>query len=162
MKLLNLLDNLIENVISISFGVLVIVLFSEVISRYFLNFPIMWAGELGRYLFIWIVYLGASVAITKRKHIIVGFIAEKLPPKIRYYLELLIHFFMIVFFFFIFYYGIQYAWKYMDYPAFSIKQIRMGWVYLAAPVGMFLMIINLFRSLPKNITKKKKEKFQQC
>jgi len=160
LKLLNVLDSLIENIISISFAILVLVLFAEVVSRYFLNFPIMWAGELGRYLFIWIVYLGASIAITKKKHIIVGFVVEKLPPQIRYYLELIIHFFMIIFFFFIFYYGIQYAWRYMDYPAFSLKQIRMGWVYLAAPVGMFLMIVNLFRNLPKKFTKKKGDKFQ--
>ena len=115
----------------------------------------MWAEELGRYLFIWIVYLGASIAITKKEHIIVGFFVEKFSPLIRYYLELIIHFFMIIFFFFIFYYGIQYTWKYMDVPAFSINQLRLGWVYSAAPVGMFLMIINLFRNFPTKFYKKR-------
>ncbi|MFW6130465.1 MAG: TRAP transporter small permease, partial [Atribacterota bacterium] len=103
-------------------------LFGEVVSRYFFNLPIMWAGELGRYLFIWIVYLGASVAITQKEHIVVSFVVEKFPPMIQYYIELIIHFIMIVFFFFVFYYGIHYTGTHMHIPAFSMRQIRMGWV----------------------------------
>jgi TRAP-type C4-dicarboxylate transport system permease small subunit len=50
-------DRFIENTLSFLYFTLIIVIFLNVVSRYIINLPFMWAEELGRYLFIWIVYL---------------------------------------------------------------------------------------------------------
>lgn len=48
---------------------MVIVCLGQVISRYVFNDPLTWSEELARYLFVWVGYLSAWFAWTKRAHI---------------------------------------------------------------------------------------------
>lgn len=48
---------------------MVIVCLGQVIWRYAFNDPLIWSEELARYLFVWVGYLAAWFAWTKRAHI---------------------------------------------------------------------------------------------
>lgn len=48
---------------------LVIVIFIEVICRYFLFISVAWAEELSRYLFIWLTYIGSAYALYEGGHV---------------------------------------------------------------------------------------------
>ncbi|SCW55158.1 TRAP transporter small permease [Ancylobacter rudongensis] len=48
---------------------MVIVCLGQVISRYVFNDPLTWSEELARFLFVWVGYLSAWFAWTKRAHI---------------------------------------------------------------------------------------------
>ncbi|MBM4017028.1 MAG: TRAP transporter small permease [Planctomycetes bacterium] len=50
-------------------------------SRYVTRTPAAWAEEVGRYLFVYLVFVGASLALKKRDHFAVDFLVEKLPPR---------------------------------------------------------------------------------
>jgi len=155
-KVFKVYDFMLESIVSIFFAAMVILLFAEVISRYFFSFPIMWSEEIGRYLFIWIVYIGAAQAFIKRRHLRVDFLVNKLRYPYNTYLELILYFIIMVFLFFVFLYGLKYAGMNLDKPAYSFKYIRLGWAYASIPIGSVFMILNIIRIIP-GILKNKRE-----
>lgn len=62
--------------------VLVVVVFANVISRYFLHFSLAWADETARFLFIWISFLGGILAHAYSEHMGFDLISKSVPEKI--------------------------------------------------------------------------------
>lgn len=150
-KFFKIYDYLIEFVIVIFFMIMIVILFGEVISRFFFNLPMMWAEEIGRYLFIWIVYLGAAKAFIHNRHLTVDILSKKIPPPFSQYLDFTLHLIIIVFLFFVFVNGVKYSGMNFHKPAYSIEWIHIGWTYAAVPVGAIFMILNILRILPSKI-----------
>ncbi len=50
----------------------------QVVFRFVLNSPLTWAEELGRYLHIWLVLVGAAALESNRSHIRVEFFSDRL------------------------------------------------------------------------------------
>lgn len=146
-------DFIIEFIIVIFFMIMIITLFGEVVSRFLFSLPMMWAGEIGRYLFIWIVYLGAAQAFIKKRHLTVDFLAKKIPSPYSNYLDTILHLMIMIFLFFVFVNGVKYAGMNFDKSAYSVEWIRIGWMYAAIPVGAALMILNIIRILPTKLLK---------
>src|SRR6476469_6761877 len=46
----------------------ILILFAGVISRYFLQMPLVWSDELASLLFLWLATLGAVVALRRNEH----------------------------------------------------------------------------------------------
>ena len=155
-KFFKLYDFWIEKAIAFLLGFLVISLFAQVISRYLFNFPIMWTDEIGRYTFIWIVYLGSAVAFKKRSQLIVDVFTQKMPHKLQFNLNLFFHIVIILFLFLVFAYGLQYTMSNMGNPAYSTSVISLGIAYASVPVGALLMIINIVRSISDDLKTKRK------
>lgn len=150
-------DFIIESIIAVFFAIMVILLFAEVISRFIFNFPIMWSEEIGRYLFIWIVYLGSSIAFIKKKHLRVDFLVRKINKPYDSYLEFILLSMIMIFLFFVFINGLKYIGIYWNTQAYSTKYIKLGWVYASIPIGSFFMVLNIFRVLIPILNNKGKE-----
>lgn len=146
-KFFKLYDSWIEKAIAILLGFLIVSLFAQVVSRYLFNFPIMWTDEIGRYTYIWIVYLGSAVAFKNRGHLIVDVFTQKMPYRIQYYLNLFFHIVIILFLFLVFSFGLQYTKNNMGNPAYSTSIISLGIAYASVPVGALLMITNIIRTI---------------
>lgn len=154
-RFLEILDSLIEKIIALLMGFMVVSLFSQVIARYFFNSPIMWTDEIGRYTFIWIVYLGSVVAFKKRSHLVVDILTRKFPEKLQFYLNLFFEIVIMLFLFLVFIFGLQYAMSNMGNPAYSTNVISLGVAYVSVPVGALLMIINIVRVIAEDLRKRK-------
>ncbi len=76
---------------------LTIVVSTEVISRYFLGFPIAITTELTNITFPWITALAAISITIHEENISLMFVKEKFSPKIRNYVEILINILSITF-----------------------------------------------------------------
>lgn len=63
------------------FVILIIVCFLQVLFRFVIKLPLAWTEEMSRYIFILLVYVGASAAALERKHVRVELIDSVLPPK---------------------------------------------------------------------------------
>lgn len=61
-------------------GALSVVLMFQVFSRYVMAYPFTWTEELARFIFIWMVFIGAAALASKNAHIAVTFITEVSPP----------------------------------------------------------------------------------
>lgn len=59
---------------------MVVMVFGNVVLRYGFNAGIAVSEELSRWLFLWLVFLGAVVAIRERAHMGVDMVIARLPP----------------------------------------------------------------------------------
>lgn len=63
--------------------VIVIIVFSNVIGRYFLHAPIRWSDEVSLFLFLWLAYLGALAALMAGRHYSFPGLIDLFPAKLR-------------------------------------------------------------------------------
>ncbi|HHW07218.1 MAG TPA: TRAP transporter small permease [Clostridia bacterium] len=75
------LDDFEKNLIIVIFTVLLILVFSQVITRYVFSFTFSWAEQMARLMFVWISLIGASLAAKKKQHLRVSFVAVALGEK---------------------------------------------------------------------------------
>ncbi|WP_371348616.1 TRAP transporter small permease [Ancylobacter sp. IITR112] len=57
------------------------VTFAQVVSRYVFANSLSWSEELGRYIFVWITFLGMAAAFQSKAHIALDFLLSLLPAK---------------------------------------------------------------------------------
>lgn len=69
--------------------VLVGVVFYAVLSRMILNASIAWAEELTRILFIWLVFMGAVLALHTRGHLGLTIIIDRISPKKQLFFDII-------------------------------------------------------------------------
>src|SRR3954462_697751 len=63
--------------------VIVGVVFSNVVGRYFLHAPIRWSDEVAQFLFLWLSYLGALAALMGGRHYSFPNVIDMLPAGLR-------------------------------------------------------------------------------
>src|SRR5699024_11998103 len=62
---------------------IILLTFLQVCLRYMFSHSFAWIEEVSRYLFVWIVFLGAAIAFDADSHIKIDVIENKLPKKIK-------------------------------------------------------------------------------
>lgn len=55
----------------------------QVIFRYVLMWPLAWTEEAARVLFVLTMFFGIAIAIREREHVVVDFLFNRLPPRLR-------------------------------------------------------------------------------
>ncbi len=80
-RILKVLNGILTAVISIFLLAMVALVFLNVVLRYGFHSGITESEELARYLFVWIVFLGAVVAYRDKSHLNVDLIVGALPAK---------------------------------------------------------------------------------
>ena len=65
------------------------ILFAGVIWRYVLNSPLFWSDELAGLLFLWLVMLGAVIALRRGEHMRMTAVVSGLPPRAQRFLATL-------------------------------------------------------------------------
>ena len=61
------------------FSVMLVAVLVQVAGRYFLNFSIAQAAEIATFCQIWLVLLGAGVAVSRGQHVAIDILPSKLP-----------------------------------------------------------------------------------
>lgn len=80
----------------VMFVIMIVVVFAQVMLRYFLGSPLAWSDELARLLFIWVSFLGVTlIHYSPAGHPAVTFLVDKLPLKNRALLEVLLNIIMV-------------------------------------------------------------------
>jgi TRAP-type C4-dicarboxylate transport system permease small subunit len=114
----------------------------QVIARYVFNYPLSWPEELGRYLIILIVYVGASIALRKKSHIAVDIIPTFFPSS-RKFLDYLSTISGILFSLIIIIYGMKFVRSLMISGQIAITlKIPMFIVYSVLPLGGVLLLLH--------------------
>lgn len=132
----------------VSISAATLVLFINIVLRYFFNSNTTWAYEFIRYAMIWITFVGASVCFGKGLHVGIDFFLEYLSERFRRMVVIFVYLVSLLLMGFL----IAYGWELV---MFSLKtgqitpslQIKMYWVYLAIPVGATLSVIHLIDNL---------------
>lgn len=143
-----------EYILVLLIGAMTVVTFAQVFFRFVLNSPLAWSEELARYLFVWITFLGASIALYRWGHFQVDIVINLFPEKIKRIIDSAIYVLIMLFASIMVYYGfilVQYASGQLS-PAL---QLNMAVPYLALPVsGMLIFFHALERLVFKDIRRK--------
>lgn len=131
-------------------AMLVTDVFLGILSR-FVQFDIVFATELGKYLFIWLCAIGISAAAKDNQHVRINFIAEKLSvgPKTMWVIS---QFLFLVFSLTFFVLGIKLTFMHIELGKSAMGFNFPMYVFTAAlPVGFGLtslrLIINIIQTI---------------
>ena len=111
--------------------------FANVIGRYVFNSPIEWAEEFSRYSFIWLVFMAAVVATTRKKHITINLLVNYLPQNGQSFCRALVDLTTLSLMAILIYYGWVMV-RAATQPTASLG-IPQYWVYMAVPVSGVLI-----------------------
>lgn len=146
--ILKVLNKIVKVLSSTFFGIMTVIIFMQIIWRYVLLKPIPWAEELARYLFVWITYLGASVAVIEKSHTGVDLFTSLLPERMRKIASIVSYICCIFFVVLVGYYSWTLATKVTKQRS-PAMQISMFFPYLAIPLSSVLMLINFMILISK-------------
>lgn len=136
------MDKTISYVVAFLLAAMSVTVFGNVVCRYFLDFSLGWYEEVSRFLLIWIVFLGAVIALIRGDHLAIDLLSFALPPRANRMLVVLVDVLVLASLAIMF----QGAWD------MAIDSLRSGWVassvpipygcvYMVAPVSAALMFI---------------------
>ena len=122
------------------FAAIFVVMVLQVTCRYVLGSPLVWSEELSRYLYIWVCYLGAPVAMRRGSHIAITLLVDQLPPKVVRAIGVCLH---IVAFLFLLELAIQGAILAVRSHTLIAITIPVPWslIYVAVPISALLMML---------------------
>ena len=125
----------------------------QVASRYIFSRPFSWTEELGTYLFVYLAFVGASLALKKNEHFAVEILLDKFPLKIRSWMLIVIGLLVLLCSGIIFWYGcrLMIHGLHVKTPALEISSAIP---YAAVPFGGFLMMIRTVEMIIREIQKK--------
>lgn len=76
-------ERLIESLMGLALAIMVVLVFGNVVLRYGFDSGIAWAEEIARLMFVWLIFLGAVLALRHHAHLGVELVQAKLPPPLR-------------------------------------------------------------------------------
>lgn len=132
-------DNLVEVVAMAMLLLLVFLTLFGVLSRYVLPVPISFTEELGRFLFIWISFLGAAIVMKRDEHIRLdlfqGFVSARALAVVRIFVFTCIAFLSVAM--------LITAPRLLSVAArqtAAVSRISMGTIYLILPLSAALTL----------------------
>jgi TRAP-type C4-dicarboxylate transport system permease small subunit len=131
---------LVERVCALLMIALVVDVFLGVFSRYVLQATFKWYDEVARLCFVWIIFLGAAVAVRRRLHFRVHLLIDRLRPAARVNAGRFVTLTVIAFGAILVAGGIRMAPIAMRQVTDALE-ISQLWFFGALPVGGALMIL---------------------
>ncbi len=140
-------DRIIEAIVVAAFLIFVAVTFGQVVLRYGFGRPLTWSEEVSRYLFVWVVFVGAGVAARYQGHIALDFLVSRFLPGLRRGVAVVMGVLSLAMLLLVF---VWYGWALTQV---SMRQespatgVPVGYATLAIPVGGLLTALNTIRAV---------------
>lgn len=131
-----------ELVAGLLLALIVILVFVQVIARYYLHFPLAWTEEGARFLFTWVSFLGAAVALRGGEHFSATVLVDRLPERPRNVLHVATRLLTAGFLIFLVDHGFR-ASALAFRQTSPVLDLPIGWLYLPLPVAAGLMLAHL-------------------
>ena len=144
-RVIDVLNKIEEIILVVLFSAMVLIIFVQVIMRK-ANHSLYWSEELGKFLFVWISWLGISIAQRKGEHIKITMLTDRLPYRAAQVFNIVSDIIVILICAVTFYYGVSLVASQWTSPYAGIK-ISTSWGYLAVVLGCGLMILRCVGSI---------------
>jgi len=82
-RVVEALEKVTEWIMALMLAVMVALVFGNVVLRYVFNSGIVAAEEIARLMFVWLVFLGATLALRRNQHLGLDFLQARLPAGAR-------------------------------------------------------------------------------
>jgi TRAP-type transport system small permease protein len=130
-------------------AILVVPVTLQIISRYTALIPSwIWTEELSRFLFIWMVMLGAMIGIREHSHFEVD-VWPDLAPRATALLRMVSHVFVLVFALVFIWWGIEFVrfgWDQLS----ELAELPMPYIFIAWPLAGVTWVIFIGESFVEN------------
>lgn len=126
----------------------------RIFLRYFLGAAWLWEPDLSRLLFIWIVFLGATVLYVGGGHLVVDLLLTRLEPKTRARAHFLIDAVTAIFLLVLVLKGVEVTRVRMRIP-FDTWDLPTGYAYMAVPISALLMILGTIMRMAEHLWKRR-------
>lgn len=140
-KVINGINESVKYILCLLFAVLITAVFSQVIFRFVIEQPLAWTEELARYCLVWITFLGAAFAMSRKAHIGLEFLKNLMPNKGQKILSVLAALIGLSFFIIMLFQGYELMSRSMTQLS-PVLRIPMGVIYSVLPISALLLIIN--------------------
>lgn len=130
------------------FSLMTVIIFVQVVCRYVLQDSLSWSDELARYLFIWLTFLGASVAFHEDTHIKVTYFVDMIRnAKLRAVVYTLADMACLWLLWVFVKDGFVVSSRVLalGQTSSSMEFIPVGLIYLAVPLGSLFMALNIIQ-----------------
>lgn len=148
MKVLRILNDKLEEIFLVVLMVAdTAIVAAQVITRYLLKVPLPWSEEVARYMFIWLVWVGAAYATKEKRHISIDVLVTRIPNAGRKVCSVISTAVWIAFLICMAYLSFK-----LTKSVFGGSQVAVGsgipmWIpYAAIPTGMILMLFRLLQN----------------
>jgi TRAP-type C4-dicarboxylate transport system permease small subunit len=134
------LGRLLDWTLALAGGALAVLVFGNVLARFFLNIDVAWSGELAAFTLVWATFLGGAAAARRRAHMRVGEIVGMLRGKARNTIEAVICLVVAAVLLPVIWYGmviVELQWPQQT----TVLYWPQGLLYLAMPVGAALTFV---------------------
>ena len=151
--MLKYLDKNIERWLMLGFYLyIVVVVFVEVIRRFVFNYSSIWGEETARYAFVYLVWTGASAAVTDRAHIRIDVIFSLVSQRIKNWLYVFGDVMMLIFAFIALFYSVESVLASIEFGSSTFGlRINTAWFTSAVPLGFLMIIIRLIQSIRRDV-----------
>ena len=89
-KLVHVYDKLEEYCLVYTLALAVVIISLQIIMRSVFNNSLSWSEEAAKYLFVWLIWLGTSIAARDRSHIALEMVVGKLKGKSRIIMDIVV------------------------------------------------------------------------
>lgn len=139
-KLFDKLEWLLKQISSCLMVVFTFLVFLQVFTRYFLNFPLSWTEQLARYLFIWMIMLYMPVLMRQKVNMSFDILLKRLPKNIQEIFFLFCELMIAVFAIMYLTSGIEFCTAFQEKILIGIN-IKAVYIYSAQIVGSGMLLL---------------------
>ena len=158
MKLGQFVDKVARGLTQLCVAIMVVAVVLQVIWRYFLGNPIIWAEELARYALVWMTFIGAAVALRAGQLACMDLVVNLFPVKIKRAIITVANLASFILLLLMLYYSVILVGEPSVVAQRSTAmRITMSYIYLAMPIGLGLMVIQSLLQLFSGIIGKGSE-----
>jgi TRAP-type C4-dicarboxylate transport system permease small subunit len=157
-----MLDRIVEktaDVLQTVTGVLLLLLFTlnilQISMRYIAGIAWLWLPDVSRLLFVWVVFIGASVLVARNEHLLMDFFSAKFHEAAARRLAVATQLAQIAFFATMLFAGVRITRVRMRIP-YDTFDLPSGWAYMAVPVCGAIMMLFSVSNIRKSFGAKEK------
>jgi len=140
-KLSAVIDKITLTTASILLVIIAVIVNWGVFCRYVLFAPLPWSEQIPKYAMIWMGFLGASLGISRNRHIGFDILVVRLPSVIRKLIIIAGRILILFFLTMMTIYGVTFALAVGFSSNAPMLPIPMFYLFLAVPVGGVFMIL---------------------
>lgn len=134
-KLLDAYYRLLRVAVTVSMGVLCIPVAMQIAARYVDFIPrYIWTEEIARFCFVWVIMLGAMIAVRDGTHFDLDVLPHSRNPRLEGAVRLFAHLGMLV----VAVIFVHYGWRFVEFgwhQTSEIFELPMIWIFVAWPLA---------------------------
>lgn len=129
---------------------MVTIIFSQVVARYLFENSLSWSEELGRYIFVWMTFIGSAIAVRNKLHVTLDMFVMRFPRSLQKLCLVISYTSMSIFTAVLIYGGYKFVAK-GSHQISAAMQLPMHYVYVVLPVGGALIFFYLMKNFYEDV-----------